>query len=89
MAPLLVAGALTFRRGMIVLTSTLNGLILSAFVPIGFMAIPIYADGTPVLDIKPYVPQFDAIEAERIGWLKDRVNRVNDTKDDARFHGKP
>jgi hypothetical protein len=43
MAPLLVAGALTFRRGIIILTSTLNGMILSAFVPIGFMAIPIYA----------------------------------------------
>jgi hypothetical protein len=43
MAPLLVAGALTFRRGMIMLTSILNGMILSPFVPIGFMAIPIYA----------------------------------------------
>jgi hypothetical protein len=43
MAPLLMAGALTFRRGMILLTSTLNGVILSAFVPIGFLAIPIYA----------------------------------------------
>jgi hypothetical protein len=43
MAPLLVAGALTFRRGMIMLASTLNGVILSAFIPIGFMAIPIYA----------------------------------------------
>jgi tRNA-Thr(GGU) m(6)t(6)A37 methyltransferase TsaA len=42
-------------------------------------------DGTPVLDIKPYVPQFDAIEAERIGWLKGRINMVDDTKDDARF----
>ena len=28
---------------MIMLASTLNGVILSAFVPIGFMAIPIYA----------------------------------------------
>lgn len=43
MAPLLVAGALTFRRGIIMLTSIVNGAILSAFVPIGFMAIPIYA----------------------------------------------
>lgn len=42
MAPLLVAGALTLRKGMIMLTSTLDGVILSAFVPIGFMAIPIY-----------------------------------------------
>jgi len=43
MVPLLVAGAITFRRGIIMLTSTLNGVILSAFVPIGFLAIPIYA----------------------------------------------
>jgi tRNA-Thr(GGU) m(6)t(6)A37 methyltransferase TsaA len=42
-------------------------------------------DGTPLLDIKPYVPQFDALEAERIGWLKDRIYRVNETKDDGRF----
>jgi tRNA-Thr(GGU) m(6)t(6)A37 methyltransferase TsaA len=42
-------------------------------------------DGTPVLDIKPYVPHFDAIETERIGWLKDRVHLVDETRDDGRF----
>jgi tRNA (adenine37-N6)-methyltransferase len=26
-------------------------------------------DGTPLLDIKPYVPGFDAFAAGRIGWL--------------------
>ena len=26
-------------------------------------------DGTPLLDIKPYVPEFDIREAEGIGWL--------------------
>jgi tRNA (adenine37-N6)-methyltransferase len=26
-------------------------------------------DGTPLLDIKPYVPRFDAFAAERVGWL--------------------
>jgi tRNA-Thr(GGU) m(6)t(6)A37 methyltransferase TsaA len=26
-------------------------------------------DGTPLLDIKPYIPAFDAFQAERIGWL--------------------
>ena len=26
-------------------------------------------DGSPILDIKPYVPAFDAPIAERIGWL--------------------
>ncbi len=25
-------------------------------------------DNTPLLDIKPYVPAFDAFEAKRIGW---------------------
>jgi len=42
-------------------------------------------DGTPVLDIKPYVPRFDAIETERIGWLKDRTRMVHEIKDDGRF----
>ncbi|MFX0041497.1 MAG: tRNA (N6-threonylcarbamoyladenosine(37)-N6)-methyltransferase TrmO [Candidatus Hodarchaeota archaeon] len=30
-------------------------------------------DKTPVLDIKPYVPQFDAIKTKRIGWLKGNI----------------
>jgi tRNA-Thr(GGU) m(6)t(6)A37 methyltransferase TsaA len=30
-------------------------------------------DGTPLLDIKPYVPQFDEREEVTIGWLKDKV----------------
>jgi tRNA-Thr(GGU) m(6)t(6)A37 methyltransferase TsaA len=42
-------------------------------------------DGTPLLDIKPYIPQFDAIETEKIGWLKDHVHMVEETKDDGRF----
>jgi tRNA-Thr(GGU) m(6)t(6)A37 methyltransferase TsaA len=42
-------------------------------------------DGTPVIDIKPYVPQFDVIETERIGWLEDRINRVDEIRDDGRF----
>ncbi len=25
-------------------------------------------DGTPLLDIKPFVPQFDCYEVERVGW---------------------
>jgi tRNA-Thr(GGU) m(6)t(6)A37 methyltransferase TsaA len=29
-------------------------------------------DGTPLLDIKPYVPAFDAAKNVRIGWLKGR-----------------
>ncbi len=30
-------------------------------------------DGTPLLDIKPYVPAFDAWEATCIGWLAGRA----------------
>lgn len=28
-------------------------------------------DGTPILDIKPYIPEFDAHPHERVGWLED------------------
>jgi len=30
-------------------------------------------DKTPVLDIKPYVPQFDSRHTDKIGWLKGRI----------------
>ena len=42
-------------------------------------------DGTPLLDIKPYVPNFDVREAERIGWLEKSVHTHEKSKDDGRF----
>ncbi len=42
-------------------------------------------DGTPLLDIKPYVPAFDVRQAERIGWLADNARRMNHTRADERF----
>ena len=42
-------------------------------------------DGTPLLDLKPYVPGFDYRETERIGWLMGNINRMNRLKDDGRF----
>jgi tRNA-Thr(GGU) m(6)t(6)A37 methyltransferase TsaA len=42
-------------------------------------------DGTPLLDIKPYVPAFDVKRVKRIGWLSKTVNRVYKTKADGRF----
>ena len=42
-------------------------------------------DKTPLLDIKPYVPQFDIREVERIGWLKKNIFKLDKTKDDGRF----
>jgi len=29
-------------------------------------------DGTPLLDIKPYVPAFDCFEVKRTGWYQDK-----------------
>lgn len=42
-------------------------------------------DGTPLLDIKPYVPQFDAAKDIRLGWLARRVDRLPSARDDGRF----
>jgi tRNA (Thr-GGU) A37 N-methylase len=42
-------------------------------------------DGTPLLDIKPYVPQIDIFRASRIGWLGHNIVKLSDMKDDGRF----
>jgi tRNA-Thr(GGU) m(6)t(6)A37 methyltransferase TsaA len=42
-------------------------------------------DGTPLLDIKPYVPDFDAAEEIKTGWLKRGGAEAADRKSDARF----
>ena len=42
-------------------------------------------DGTPLLDIKPYVPGFDSPRDARIGWLGERIDRLPHTTDDGRF----
>jgi tRNA-Thr(GGU) m(6)t(6)A37 methyltransferase TsaA len=42
-------------------------------------------DGTPLLDIKPYVPEFDIREVERIGWLEKSVHKLSESKDNGRF----
>ncbi|RLE62364.1 MAG: tRNA (N6-threonylcarbamoyladenosine(37)-N6)-methyltransferase TrmO, partial [Thermoprotei archaeon] len=45
-------------------------------------------DGTPLLDIKPYVPQFDERDNARIGWLEKKIARLQISRDDGRFAGK-
>ena len=42
-------------------------------------------DGTPLLDIKPYVPEFDVRAVDKIGWLEKNVNKLSTSKDDGRF----
>jgi tRNA-Thr(GGU) m(6)t(6)A37 methyltransferase TsaA len=40
-------------------------------------------DGTPLLDIKPYIPAFDAFMQSRAGWFDNRSNER--TRADGRF----
>ena len=42
-------------------------------------------DGTPLLDIKPYVPAFDCFPCEKTGWLEGCRDAVSVTKSDHRF----
>jgi tRNA-Thr(GGU) m(6)t(6)A37 methyltransferase TsaA len=42
-------------------------------------------DGTPLLDIKPYVPDFDDVSQVRLGWLEDVRKRVTSKRSDGRF----
>jgi len=45
-------------------------------------------DGTPLLDIKPYVRNFDSAADFKIGWLEDRIGRKDLNVADERFHKK-
>jgi tRNA-Thr(GGU) m(6)t(6)A37 methyltransferase TsaA len=43
-------------------------------------------DQTPLLDIKPYVPKFDAFDVKRIGWLSRDLSKTKLADD--RFYKK-
>jgi tRNA-Thr(GGU) m(6)t(6)A37 methyltransferase TsaA len=42
-------------------------------------------DGTPLLDIKPYVPEFDQPDNVRTGWLQKSPNESQTMRSDERF----
>jgi tRNA-Thr(GGU) m(6)t(6)A37 methyltransferase TsaA len=42
-------------------------------------------DGTPLLDVKPYVPEFDHFSVDRIGWLEGARGQVVTRRADDRF----
>jgi len=42
-------------------------------------------DGTPLLDLKPYVPAFDARDDVRVGWYADRLDHLDGATADDRF----
>lgn len=43
-------------------------------------------NGTPLLDIKPYIPEFDIHKVEKIGWLENKISAIAQTKSDERFN---
>lgn len=46
---------------------------------------PDMLDGSPVLDIKPYVSEFDAIKTTKNGWLEKNIHKMRHIRDDGRF----
>jgi tRNA-Thr(GGU) m(6)t(6)A37 methyltransferase TsaA len=42
-------------------------------------------DGTPLLDLKPYVPRFDSRTEATSGWLAENLGRLEGVRDDGRF----
>jgi tRNA (adenine37-N6)-methyltransferase len=42
-------------------------------------------DGTPLIDVKPYVPKFDCRKTIKIGWFRGKIDKLTATKDDGRF----
>jgi tRNA (adenine37-N6)-methyltransferase len=42
-------------------------------------------DGTPLLDIKPYIEKFDAVKESASGWMQASGEKVSRTRSDDRF----
>ena len=42
-------------------------------------------DKTPLLDIKPYIPEFDIRKASHTGWMEEKAKTVKKIKADGRF----
>jgi len=43
-------------------------------------------DGTPLLDLKPFVPAIDNRQTGQIGWFAERLDRLQTTRADNRFY---
>jgi tRNA-Thr(GGU) m(6)t(6)A37 methyltransferase TsaA len=67
--------------------------------PIGLSVVPLISrqkniltigeidilDGTPLLDIKPYIDDVDSRRTTRRGWLDKKIKRTYSRRDDSRF----
>ncbi len=41
---------------------------------------------TPLLDIKPFIPDVDCVNADKLGWLEGKSHKMGDEKSDDRFN---
>ncbi|KOR31821.1 S-adenosyl-L-methionine-binding protein [Achromatium sp. WMS3] len=42
-------------------------------------------DGTPIIDIKPYIAKFDLQENTTSGWMKATIDEISNKRSDERF----
>ena len=42
-------------------------------------------NGTPLIDIKPYIPEFENPSSVRLGWLETATEKISKMKSDRRF----
>jgi len=42
-------------------------------------------DGSPLLDIKPFIPDVDCVKATDIGWLTSKSDKFTEARSDKRF----
>ncbi len=83
----------TQERGVFATRSPLRpshiGLSLTSLVSINDNIVTIRGidvlDGTPLLDIKPYIPQFENIDDVKTGWMNKDNEDVEQTRSDDRF----
>ena len=83
----------TQERGVFSTRSPLRpshiGLSLTSLVSINDNIVTIRGidvlDGTPLLDIKPYIPQFENTDDVKTGWMNKDNEDVEQTRSDDRF----
>ncbi|MBU8892160.1 MAG: tRNA (N6-threonylcarbamoyladenosine(37)-N6)-methyltransferase TrmO [Bacteroidales bacterium] len=42
-------------------------------------------DGTPLIDIKPFIPDIDSPDVQKLGWLQGKSDKMGVKKSDNRF----
>ncbi len=60
------------RQGPILLASRLYGFSGSKTIVCSISGVDML-DGTPLLDIKPYIPAFDCFPVQRVGWYQGKI----------------